>query len=356
MIVRLATAEDFAQVGRLLHILAGPNFAARFPRRSVEDFCRWKYLENPVGEALVGVALDGPQVVSLVAGVPKRIQVGDCEVLAFELGDFITASDYRKRGLFSALIQLVCEKAEERNAHYAYVRPNEQSFPILSEKLSFYEAAGFDERRYVVPSDVFRRKLGLPQPVTKTLAVDWLAEKLFVPPSSSSSVVVESVARFSEDINALWRRAKERYEFCLVRDAAYLNWRYSDCPTLFEMRVARRDGDVAGYSVSLVNEKESLGYLVDLFTMPDDTTAANALLSVTMKSLLAVGVEAIYTWSLRGVERSALQGALPKAFPFVQGIPLHFAVRGLSESGRAAHLGQIHPSRWHVSMGDLDGI
>jgi predicted N-acetyltransferase YhbS len=76
----------------------------------------------------VGVALDGDRVVSIVAGTPKRVRVGSEEVLAFELGDFITAADHRKRGLFSALIDLVCEAARERGASFAFVRPNDVSF------------------------------------------------------------------------------------------------------------------------------------------------------------------------------------------------------------------------------------
>ena len=175
--MRLARPEDTDEIARLLPSLAGPSFVDRFPGKTAADFCRWKYLANPFGDASVGVVLDRGRVVGLAAAVPKRIQVGHEIVTAVELGDFITDPEYRKRGFFSALIELVCREAAERGAAFAYVRPNSISFPILERSLGFYEAQKIDHRRYAVPSDVLHRKTGLPSGLVRLMGMDWLSRK-----------------------------------------------------------------------------------------------------------------------------------------------------------------------------------
>lgn len=89
--IRLARPEDMESVGKLLPDLGGPLYGERFPGKTSSDFCHWKYFRDPAGDAVVGLALDGDRVVSVVAGTPKRIKVGAEVILAYELGDFITA-------------------------------------------------------------------------------------------------------------------------------------------------------------------------------------------------------------------------------------------------------------------------
>jgi len=215
--VRFACLEDLEQIGNLLPDLAGPLFPERFPGRSVADFCRWKYFSNPTGEAIVGIAVDGPRVVSLATAVPKRVQVGSGVLLIFELGDFITAPDYRNRGLFSSLIDMVCGEAAQRGASFAYVRPNPSSFRILVKGLSFLEARKMDQRRYLVPSGFLHRRTGIPRAVASALGIDWITRHLLLP-SADRSITVEPVTHFGDEIDELWASVRHLYSFSLVRD------------------------------------------------------------------------------------------------------------------------------------------
>ena len=83
--VRLATPDDMEGIGRLLPDFAGPQSPERFPGRTVADFYRWKYYSNLLGHAAVGIATVARHVVSIVAGVPKHVQLAEI-VVAFELG------------------------------------------------------------------------------------------------------------------------------------------------------------------------------------------------------------------------------------------------------------------------------
>ena len=326
--VRLATPDDMEGIGRLLPDLAGPQFPDRFPGRTVADFCRWKYYSNPVGHATVGIATEGGQVVSIVAAVPKRVQLGSEIVLAFELGDFITTPEYRKRGLFSSLIRLVCDETSQRGAAFAYVRPNENSFPILNKGLGFPEVEKISESRYVVPSGLIRRKVGISPELSRVLGIDQLARRLLLP-SSATSVVVESVNRFGQEMDELWESARQRYSFSLARDGAYLNWRYIDSPTPYRSWIARQNGEATGYVIACMNRSQTDGLIIDLFCDPDDSETAAALLRAGMETLLDAGAQSISTWIPETVADSAGQRFLTRAFPRKTKPPLHMALRFL---------------------------
>ena len=336
--------------------LSGAAYFARFPGRTPVDFGRWKYFSNPAGEALVGIGLSGDRVVSIAAAVPKLIQVGSSTFTTYELGDFITADDFRKRGLFSDLINMVCDEAARRGAPFVYVRPNPISFPILANKLHFYEAAQIDQRRYVVPSGLIHRKTGTPAGLWQAIGLDALAKKWFVPSPSGSAVQVqvEPVSRFSAEVDDLWESVRNRYSFALGRTSDYLNWRFTDCPTPYQKWVARRDGKVVGYLVAFLNEAESTGYLIDHFAAPDDHDAVAALLLRGFESMLAAGAPSVCCWTVREYADSAAATALTRACPVAAKPHLHFALRVLDKA-------KVDPSSlpatgWQLAIGDFDGV
>ncbi len=352
MEMRLARPEDLHEIGRLLPQVAGPLFPERFPGKTAADFCRWKYFSNPTGDAAVGVAVKGNRVVSIVAGTPKRIEVNSKAVLAFELGDFITDSEYRKRGLFSRLIQFVCNEAGNRGAGFVYVRPNEISFAVLAKGLSFVETQKLGARRYVAPSGLIYRKVGLSPRVSRILGVDWIARRLVLP-SSDSSVSVQRLAGSLSEMDEFWESVRRGYSFALVRDNKYLNWRYVNCPTRYQLWIAHRGDHTAGYLVSLVSPAERIGHIVDFFTEAEDMGAAAALLRTAMDAMLADGVHSVHTWTLQAGAISAGARLLRRVCPLAYKPHLHVAMRFLD---KGFSIGDLPSSGWHLTIGDFDGI
>lgn len=349
---RLAGPEHLEGIGEILPLLGGPFYHERFPGRTSAQFCRWKYFENPAGEAAVGIALDGDRVVSVVAGTPKRILLGEKTVVAFELGDFITLGEYRGRGLFSALINMVCDAARERGAAFVYVRPNEVSFPILANRLAFQEPAKIDLRRYVVLSDALQRKIGMPSAIARGLGVDWLMEKLTLP-ASSNSINIKRIDRFDDRFDQLWNASLQSYSFSLVRDSSFLNWRYVDCPTPYQRWLALRGSEVAGYLVSFASATEPTGIVVDLFTHPADVDAAAALVRAAIADLQRRGKSVIYTWTVQQGLPPAAANVLKRVCRFATEPSLHMAVKFLSAEAESEGLPL---DGWQLAAGDFDGV
>jgi GNAT superfamily N-acetyltransferase len=346
--LRLANSEDLPAIANFLPELGGPHFAERFPHKTVEDFYRWKYFTNPAGQAIVAAATVGSRVVSVVAAIPKRVSYQGQTKIVYELGDFLTALDFRGKGLFTRLIEMVCQEVSNRGGAFVYVRPNENSFPILAAKSAFQEVRHIDARRFVLPSGVISRKTKLPAGLLRLSGMDFFTRAACVPKSRGTSVTVERVERFGPEINNLWERAARDHEFALVRDVDYLNWRFSDCPTRYQIWIARRH-DIAGYLVAFTHETGNMASLVDVFSESRDEEAAEALLGNCFRSFLANGVDSLHTWVLQGSSGST-EASLRRAFPFRGKQHLHLAMKPLREGLPA------HPENWLITMGDFDGI
>ena len=346
--ILLASKEDLAEIGEFLVDLGGPLFDERFPGATRERFYRWKYYENPAGSAVVAVARarDGnSRIVSLAAAAPKRLQCNGETLLVYELGDFLTSPDHRKQGLFSHLIELLCEETARLGAAMVYVRPNENSFPILIKHLGFEEPRQFASRRYVVPSGVLARRTGLSAGLWQSVGVDWIMQRAAL--GGNRNVPVERRENF-HGADALWQSAGAAYRFSLVSDQAYFNWRYAACPTPY--RIFRAPN---GWAVTFANRAEPVGYIAELFAAPEDRETADALLGACIPDLVDSGCKSIYTWTLESSASSASHEALTKVCRFRDPEPLHFAVRCLAPGWTAARLPE---SGWYLSLGGFDGI
>jgi len=356
----LAEEKDLAQIAPFLIPLGGELFGERFPGATAQDFYRWKYFGNPLGNAIVGIAMAGGSVVSVVAATPKRIWISGKTVLGYELGDFLTDENYRKKGLFSQLIDLVCREAGTRGAALAYVRPNDVSFPILVSKLSFHEAQRINARRFIIPSYMLSRKTGIPASLLRLSGMDWLIKRRNILRTPHGAIAVVPIKRFGEETDLLWQRAAAGYDFALVRDSSYLNWRFADCPTPYKMWLAIRNTQAVGLLVTSADRTTPTGAVVDLFSERSDLETVRALLATGVDDLLKNGAQLVSTWTLRlspsdSATRSAPSPAnklLQRAFPIRRRQHLHLAFKVLLPK----EVTLPGPSqRWHFTLGDSDG-
>jgi hypothetical protein len=349
--IRLAQSADLPQIASFLIPLGGEFFAERFPGKTSLDFYRWKYFSNPQGAAIIGIATANDTVVSVVAATPKRIWISGKTILAYELGDFLTDENYRKMGLFSQLIGMLCRETAASGAALVYVRPNDVSFPILVSKLSFHEAQKIDARNFVLPSWALSRKTKIPGTLFRASGMDWWFQKKFAGHSPTESTQVQKIDRFDESIDHLWQKAAAGYDFALVRDSSYLNWRYADCPTPYKIWLGRRENRAVGFLVT-VDRSALNAAIVDIFTENGDTETARVLLSAAGKNLLDNGMKLITTWTLQGPINSAADQLLREALPRRRKNHLHLAIRELNPQ----NVTLLQSSqKWHFTLGDSDG-
>jgi len=284
--VRFAGPEDLVRIGGFLQELGGPYFNQnRFPGKSAHDYYHWKYFGNRLGKAVVGIAIAGERIVSTVAATVKPVQLKGRRLIGYELGDFLTATDFRQRGLFSQLVNMVCSETEARGASLVYVQPNEISFPLLM-KLGFAEPLQIQQRHYAVPSSVLARRLHVPAGLISWTGIDDLMGRLAAPRGSDESVRVELISRFDEETDRIWQQAGKDYELLLARENEFLNWRYVDSPTPFQIWLARRKEEPVGFLVGdeagvFLQGRQILLQLGAKFRVPSAATVVTMVSTIT---------------------------------------------------------------------------
>jgi hypothetical protein len=254
--------------------------------RSVEEF-RWKLIgqESPVDT--VWVAVDGDQVVGQHAGIPMRLKLGNREVEAMHAVEAMTHGAYRKQGMLTILggglyghwrdsgIPIIMGLPHPGWGTRAYALGYRPAFPLvwLSRPLR--------------PLDLLLSKLGKKDRRGQRRAT--IAGERRV-----GDVLVVPQATAGSEFDTLWGEVGRYYQNSVVRNAAWVQWRYLDPPNgRFTVLMALRNGSPAGYisyRLALLGGRP-IGRVADVFSAPEDRNTIRALVSSALKDLRAQGAE-----------------------------------------------------------------
>lgn len=198
--------------------------------RSLEAW-RWQYLENPAGTHIHLAKFPDGAVVSQFCGVPRRMKVRDEEYCFSEIVDSYTDPDYRqglkKPGLFaSTCYEFVNHFGRPDREIIMYGLPNPPAYRVGSRLLGYVK--------------FYKIEL-----LTKHLEGDAADPGDDV----GGGVTAHPVERFSDDVDQLYASVSTHHDVMTIRDARYLNWRYTDRPDATYDQIEFRDA--AGAIVGL---------------------------------------------------------------------------------------------------------
>jgi hypothetical protein len=172
--------------------------------------------------------------------------------------------------------------------------------------------------------------------------------------SERLGIVIEPVARAGSEIDHLWRLVGPAYENCVVRDAAWVQWRYLDEPaSLFSVLMARKQGRPAGYiAYRLANAGGRLiGRVADLFVRPGDADVAGALLRAALTHLRGYGADSVAVLLAAGSDLHARLRA--NGFLLPRG---HYRASFIPYSSTVDFDSLSDPARWLLVGGDFDVV
>jgi GNAT superfamily N-acetyltransferase len=164
---------------------------------------------------------------------------------------------------------------------------------------------------------------------------------------------LREVERFDPAMDAVWETLARGYSITRVRDAAYLNWKYSDHPSLdYRNLIATRDGAPSGYLVwrlapAVAEEKRAV--VVDFLTARNDAGTLRRLIARVVAEAHAAGMESVSVLTTQPWAASVVRGLgfMPRAARntwVVAGWQGVIPVEWLSDT-----------TAWHVCLGDSDG-
>jgi GNAT superfamily N-acetyltransferase len=275
----------------------------------------WFFDRNPAGARILSVAEDGEGLAGALAMMPARALVGGKETPVAFAVHAVTRHASRGRGIFSRLMLRNEERAAEAGAALAlgvFTQPTAGA--IMVRKLGWRDLYRMRLwARPFRPLRALRRRGGGGLPASRGATLE----------------------RFTDAQERAWRAVRPRWGNCLVRDAAYLNWRYLETPRDYRAFASDQGYAVVGHAV---HKGVSAAVVCDLVGSRDEQ---RALLRRCLREARGGADAAI------GVPAPG-QRAAYLALGFV---PTSQTIRVIGKPLRPdAEL----PTEWYFSLGDTD--
>jgi GNAT superfamily N-acetyltransferase len=194
---------------------------------SDEEF-DWFFERNPAGGKVLSAAEEDARVLGVLAmSFARAVVEGREQRVAFAV-HAVTHPASRGKGVFSRLELRNEERAAAEGAGLALGFTNPMAGPILVGKLGWRDLYRMRLwARVLRPLRAARRRGGGGLPATGGGTLE----------------------QFGAEQEQAWRRVAGEWGDCLVRDAAYLNWRYVDAPKDYRAFASPNGYAVVGHAV-----------------------------------------------------------------------------------------------------------
>ena len=269
------------RLGALFEAVYGPDWRART--------CIERYLRRDGWPASVSVVesdgiLVGAQptydVPCLVAGTETRLSV---------LVDVVTHPAYRRRGLFSAVLDHAAAECVARGSAVALTTPNEDAHRGFAKKRDWSLLTVLECRvRLLRPEAVLVQRYHFPRSIAAVLG-SFLAMATGGRSRSGPGITEMDGTPPREELDVLWRRCAPSIRVAQQRDGLWFHWRFGrpGPKARYHFLADRKGGTLAGYAVTTLRTMAGVPVtlLVDSFCPrePESTRAelVNAVVSYT---------------------------------------------------------------------------
>ena len=291
------------------------------------DYFRWLTVDNPAGRAIdwVAKAKSTGQIVAIVLGVAVDFKIMADEGKAYYPLNLLVHPDFRRQGIITELTQHSLEDYRQHGAAFAYGSPGRR---LKNAWLKFQPVTMIGQPPLLLcPFDVKELLSGMGLPGKPLHGLAGLGYRLFKslsnvnprrwlgrsgPTNHGMQLHLEEIVRFDERFDRFWEKTKNKYPVMLVRDAAFLQWRYKDIPLKQYECLSCQDhaGEVVGYIVfrNVPLKGVETGMILDFLTEPSQRgqVAGLRLITAATQTLKQAGSAAVVCRMLRHTEECHL--------------------------------------------------
>jgi hypothetical protein len=330
-----------------------------------EAFVHWKYFQNPAGRIYGQCAEIAGRPAAYYGNTPVRLKIGDQVVVAAQAVDAMVAPEARRRGLFVTLARETYRQMDEAGVALTYAFPNPVSLVAFVERLGWAPVGEVPRYVRVLDAQGAARAAGRVGPAG-WLYARWLGALsrpgLRREAALASGLPVRVVETPDERFDGLWAEASRSFPIAVVRDAAYLRWRYVEHPAApYLVLAAERGGRLAGFAVLSSRDARRAGVvaLTELLVAPGDREAGLALLAECVRRARQAGGAQLQCWLLphHAFYRELLErsGLVFRPARYAPGLIRYTTPHII----RAHPAGSLSPDpalaeNWYLSAGDYD--
>ncbi len=279
--VTKSTVDDFAESMSSLHYLV------RKQRRSA-DYWRWRYYDSPLGKSNLVIALRQNRVVGIYGVLYLSLHIQKECVLAGLMQDLSIDLTERSWSCYRGLLERSIEKSKHDNLVFNFgITPSNhiQLYQRFGVKIlgrapicvGFLNVARMLEGRKV------------PRPLS---LLGWCAQPVvglrLKKPNTHTDCSIKRVKIFNASFDELWDAVSQYNVLSIVKNSAYLNWRYTgNTEYQYECLAAYRKNKVEGLIVFSKPDIRHRSFLLEFLAIDNDSKTMEMLLSHALGVLKA---------------------------------------------------------------------
>jgi len=351
--IRINQPSDFPAIMELVKVCYGEKAESA-------EWWIWRHFDPCVKYSVIYLAMHGDKVVGIRPMSLFHYTLQGKPLIGALFSAVMVHPEYRRRGIFSSLVNACVKEAWNCDADFVSVMPNDISY-FGFIKLGWRDPG--DRALLIRPLDLiatFKAKIrpdwfGALAAAFPHLFVKIISPQLYI----AKGLNIEEVAFFNRKADMLSENIGSRYNgLILKRDNVWLNWRYKANSWNNYRRYEARslDGSLKGIAVTNIEIRKDLrlGYLVEI--MGESTDVRRTLISSAVNQLKEEDVSAVVAVmsdrdSISDLRRQGFY-IVPNAFS-----PKKFHIVYSPKPDKEDLLKPLTNIRnWYLTLGDWDGI
>ncbi|NPV45587.1 MAG: GNAT family N-acetyltransferase [Armatimonadetes bacterium] len=215
------------------------------------DYFRWQFENTPSGKAITTVADDRGEVVGFGALLPFGAIANLEKVMVYEGAEYVVKASHRGRGLFGRMVQMQLNQARMQRGFLSYAFPSHMSYHSYTSRLGYRHVT--DIPYWLCVTDP--RLLGSGWKAALAWSVKLVGRHPFRVrrrPAIAGAVGLQvgQETALDEEFHHCYVHAMEHTALSLLRDVAFMVWRYQTHPYHhYDLWTVRsRDGWLLGYA------------------------------------------------------------------------------------------------------------
>ena len=292
----------------------GPWSAKRLERRWAWQFEMNPFqCDQPGGRPVILVAVANGDVVGHISGIPIPTKVGGRELPVLAASGLVVDHDHRWAGI--ALVRELAARAPVlatamTGAATAILARCGVHVAKASHVRFTYPLGYAGELTIKARARLSDPLAWLASPWVCRAAASWYVPRGKEPPrplppraAGPTGVVIRPITRFNETYDEFWTHVSDGLRWTVRKDAAYMNWRYLDCPTVSPVCLAayERTDHLIGVGVAMGRAKTDragrpcmfMGEITELLTRDPAHAATEHLLRSLMHAIHRDSIDSI---------------------------------------------------------------
>jgi len=310
--IRQAGISDYDSILRFLKKAYNQRSKYKFPER-----WNWEYVENYYWEKKnlpIWIAIHNKEIIGQTCAMYVPLKIGKKIYNAAWSVDTIVIPQFRGIGIGKRLQQASAKNHEifmslRSSAKNRKIKASFGTITLICvplfrrwikvNRLSFFDAV---EERLTKSSFFSERWFKYYQSASINKVLVFLINAILILKNQMNrklkidpSIQISEVEHFSSSIDQYWNSIKSYFDFMVVRDQKYLNWRYVSQPHMnYRKFIATREKKICGYIVLRRTQKpeSNVGIIAEIVSGPRDKETLKKLVKFAI-DFFSSDVEAV---------------------------------------------------------------